>query len=509
MPQPYTGLTLAFLTFVLSMANVMEVLDLTIANVAIPTITGDLAVAPSQGAWVITSYAVANAITVPLAGWFAGRFGQVRIYATMIACFTGASLLCALAGSLEMLVAFRVLQGAAAGFMVPLSQALLLSNFPPQKRGMALAIWVMTITVAPIIGPLLGGWITDNYHWSWIFLINLPFGVFASITTWLMLRDRDTPIRKLPVDWTGIALIVLWVGCLQILLDKGNELDWFHSGFIVALGVVAAFGFALFLAWELTETHPVVDLDLFRFRNFRSGVVTVSLGYALFFAGVILLPLWLQTQLGYTSQWAGYALAPGGVFAMLFAPVVGRAHRQGRRPEAARHGRLPHLRRHRVLALDLHYRDRLRHRLAAAMAAGRRRRLLLRAAVFHQPERHSARAHRQRHGAAEFPAHDARQLRRLDHHRGLGPPPVDPPHPADRARQCLRYAGPRHDRPADGDGHEHGQRLRADQPHGRQPGLHAGDQRRVLGDHHPVRPADRAAVDHQAAVRGVPRGALR
>ena len=328
-PQPYTGLTVAFLTFVLSMANVMEVLDLTIANVAIPTITGDLAVSPSQGAWVITSYAVANAITVPLAGWFAGRFGQVRIYAVMIACFTAASLLCALARSLEMLVAFRVLQGAAAGFMVPLSQALLLSNFPPQKRGMALAIWVMTITVAPIIGPLLGGWITDNYHWSWIFLINLPFGVFASIATWLMLRDRDTPVRKLPVDWTGIALIVLWVGCLQILLDKGNELDWFHSGFIIALGVIAAFGFALFLAWELTERHPVVDLDLFRFRNFRSGVVTVSVGYALFFAGVILLPLWLQTQLGYTSQWAGYALAPGGVFAVLFAPVVGRAIGKG------------------------------------------------------------------------------------------------------------------------------------------------------------------------------------
>jgi len=328
-PAPYTGLTLAFLTFVLSMANVMEVLDLTIANVAIPTITGDLGVSPSQGAWVITSYAVANAITVPLAGWFSARFGQVRIYATMIALFTGASLLCALATSLTTLVAFRVLQGAAAGFMVPLSQALLLSNFPPQKRGMALAIWVMTITVAPIIGPLLGGWIADNYHWSWIFLINLPFGVFASITTWLMLRDRDTGTRKLPVDWTGIALIVVWVGSLQILLDKGNELDWFHSGFIVGLGVIAALGFALFLAWELHEKHPVVDLDLFRFRNFRAGVVTVSVGYALFFAGVILLPLWLQTQMGYTSQWAGYALAPGGVFAVLFAPVVGRAIGKG------------------------------------------------------------------------------------------------------------------------------------------------------------------------------------
>ncbi len=213
--------------------------------------------------------------------------------------------------------------------MVPLSQALLLGNFPPQKRGMALAIWVMTITVAPIIGPLLGGWIADNYHWSWIFMINLPFGIFASIATWLMLRDRDTETRRVPVDWTGIALIVVWVGSLQVMLDKGNELDWFHSDFIIGLGVVAALGFALFLAWELYEKHPVVDLDLFRFRNFRSGVVTVSVGYALFFAGVILLPLWLQTQMGYTSQWAGYALAPGGVFAVLLAPVVGRAIGKG------------------------------------------------------------------------------------------------------------------------------------------------------------------------------------
>ena len=328
-PRPYTGLTLGFLTFVLSMANVMEVLDLTIANVAIPTITGDLAVSPSQGAWVITSYAVANAITVPLAGWFAARYGQVRVYATMIALFTAASLLCALANSLELLVTFRVLQGAAAGFMIPLSQALLLGNFPPQKRGMALAIWVMTITVAPIVGPLLGGWITDNYHWSWIFLINLPVGIFASAATWLMLRDRDTETRRVPVDWTGIALLVLWVGSLQILLDKGNELDWFNSGFIVALGVLAALGFVLFIAWELTDAHPVVDLNLLRFHNFRSGVVTVAMGYALFFAGIILLPLWLQTQLGYTSLWAGYALAPSGVFAVLFAPLVGRAIGKG------------------------------------------------------------------------------------------------------------------------------------------------------------------------------------
>jgi len=323
-----------FLTFVLAIANMMEVIDLTIANVAIPTITGDLAVAANQGAWIITSYAVANAITVPLAGWFAQRFGQVRMYAVMIACFTAASLLCALAASLETLITFRVLQGAAAGFMVPLSQALLMNSFPPAKRAMGMAIWAMTITIAPIIGPILGGWIADNYHWSWIFLINIPVGIFASIATWLLMRDRDTPTRKLPVDRVGIVLLVVWVGSLQVILDKGNELDWFNSGFIVALAVIAALGFALFLAWELTEEHPVVDLSLFRFHNYRYGILSLGLGFSLFFASLILVPLWLQTQMGYTSQWAGYATAPGGVFAVLLSPLAARAMTRGVDPRA-------------------------------------------------------------------------------------------------------------------------------------------------------------------------------
>jgi len=328
-PAPYTGGMLWFLTFVLAIANMMEVIDLTIANVAIPTITGDLGVAANQGAWIITSYAVANAITVPLSGWFATRFGQVRMYALMIAGFTLSSLLCALAGSLEVLVVTRVLQGAAAGFMVPLSQALLMNSFPPAKRAMGMAIWAMTITIAPIIGPILGGWITDNYHWSWIFLINIPVGIFASVATWLLMHDRDTPTQKVPVDGVGIALLVLWVGCLQVILDKGNELDWFNSSFIVALAVVGVLGFALFLAWELTEAHPVVDLSLFRFHNYRRGILALGLGFSLFFASLILVPLWLQTQMGYTSLWAGYATAPGGVFAVLLSPFVARLMGRG------------------------------------------------------------------------------------------------------------------------------------------------------------------------------------
>jgi DHA2 family multidrug resistance protein len=323
-PAPFTGGRLALLTFVLAMANMMEVLDITIANVSIPTIAGDLGVSPNQGTWVLTSYTVANAITVPITGWLAGRLGQVRVFASAIALFTTASACCGLAQSLEMLIAFRIVQGAVAGFMVPLSQALLINNFPPEKRGTGLAIWAMTIVVAPIIGPILGGWNTDNFHWSWIFLINIPVGIFASIAVWQMLGDRETPTRKLPVDRIGIALIVLWVGALQLMLDKGNELDWFNDSFIVALACVAAVGFVVFLVWELTDEHPVVDLALFRYRNFRNGVVALSLGFAAFFGTTILLPLWLQTQLDYTPGWAGLALAPSGLLAVLLSPVVGK-----------------------------------------------------------------------------------------------------------------------------------------------------------------------------------------
>ncbi len=315
---------LTLLTIVLAMANLMEVLDISIANVSIPTISGDLGVSANQGTWVITSYTVANAITVPITGWLSTRFGQVRVFATAIALFTVASLMCGLASSLEFLIAFRLIQGAVAGFMVPLSQALLMNNFPPDKRGMALAVWVMTIVIAPIIGPILGGWITDNYHWSWIFLINIPVGIFACFTIWQMLGDRETPRRIVPVDSIGIGLLVVWVGCLQLMLDKGNELDWFNDPFITCLAVVAVVAFVIFMIWELTDEHPVVDLALFKHRNFRNGVIALALGFAGFFATTILLPLWLQTQLNYTAGWAGLVLAPGGVLALILSPLVGK-----------------------------------------------------------------------------------------------------------------------------------------------------------------------------------------
>ncbi len=320
----YTGAMRFILTMILALANLMEVLDITIANVSIPTITGEMGAAPSQGAWIITSYAVANAITVPITGWLAERIGQVRLFVSAIVLFTAASFLCAMAVSLPMLITFRVVQGAVAGLMIPLSQSLMMMNYPPEKRSMAIAIWAMTVTVGPIIGPILGGWITSNYHWSWIFLINIPVGLFAAFGTWQLLSDHETPTKRVPIDYLGVVLLVLWVGSLQIMFDKGNELDWFGSRFIVGLAVTAVIGFTFFLVWELNNDHPIVDLTLLANRNFTLGVLTLSLGFALFFGMTLLLPLWLQTQLGYTSEWAGFVLAPGGIFAVLLSPVVGK-----------------------------------------------------------------------------------------------------------------------------------------------------------------------------------------
>ena len=310
----------------LSAATFMTVLDITIANVAVPTIAGNLGVSATQGTWIITSYAVATAIAVPLTGWLTTRFGQVRLMAGAILLFSAASLLCGLAPNIESLIAFRVLQGLVAGPMVPLSQALLLASFPRERAGFALALWSITALVAPITGPLIGGWITEEATWPWIFYINVPVGLLAAALTWQIYRTRESPTRRVPVDVVGLALLVIWVAALQILLDKGKELDWFASGRIVALACVALVGFALFLAWELVDNpHPIVDLSLFADRNFSSGTVAISIGYGVFFATMVLLPLWLQTVMGYTQTWSGLMIAPLGFLAVLLAPLVGRS----------------------------------------------------------------------------------------------------------------------------------------------------------------------------------------
>ncbi|QCX48389.1 DHA2 family efflux MFS transporter permease subunit [Ralstonia pseudosolanacearum] len=321
---PLTGAKLAIGTVALSLATFMNVLDSSIANVSIPAISGDLGVAPNQGTWVITSFAVANAISVPLTGWLTQRFGQVRLFVTSILLFVLSSWACGLAPNMSALIAARILQGAVAGPMIPLSQSLLLSTYPPAKSSMALALWGMTTLVAPIMGPIFGGWISDNMTWPWIFYINIPVGILAAYATWVIYKDRESPTRALPIDRIGLALLVIWVGSLQLMLDRGKELDWFNSAEIVTLTVVAVVGFAFFLAWELTEEHPVVDLTLFKGRNFSAGVVAISVAYGLFFGNLVILPLWLQTIVGYTATDAGLVMAPVGIFAILLSPVIGK-----------------------------------------------------------------------------------------------------------------------------------------------------------------------------------------
>jgi MFS transporter, DHA2 family, multidrug resistance protein len=321
---PLSGAKLAIGTVALSLATFMNVLDTSIANVSIPSIAGDLGVSPDQGTWVITSFGVANAISLPLTGWLTRRFGQVRLFTASIVLFVIASFLCALAPSLSLLILFRVLQGAVAGPMIPLSQALLLASYPKNRAGTALAMWSITTLVAPVVGPVLGGWITDNISWPWIFYINIPVGIAAAFVTWSLYRHRDTPTARVPVDAVGLGLLMIWVGALQVMLDKGKDLDWFNSVTIVTLACVVAVGLAVFLIWELTEEHPIVDLSLFRLRNFWVSTLAMLFAYGLFFGNVVLLPLWLQQYMGYTATLAGEVLAPVGLLAIILSPVVGR-----------------------------------------------------------------------------------------------------------------------------------------------------------------------------------------
>ncbi|MBT2324502.1 DHA2 family efflux MFS transporter permease subunit [Variovorax paradoxus] len=320
---PLEGSARLWGTIALSAATFMNVLDTSIANVSLPAISGDLGVSSTQGTWVITSFAVANAIAVPLTGWLTQRFGQVRLFMASVLLFIISSWLCGLAPNMTTLIAFRALQGFVAGPMIPLSQTLLLSSYSKAKAGLAMAMWSMTTLVAPVMGPLLGGWITDNISWPWIFYINIPVGLLAAGITWGIYHKRESTTRKVPIDAIGLGLLVLWVGSLQLMLDKGKELDWFHSAEIVTMAVVAVVGFAFFLVWELTDKHPVVDLSLFKRRNFWSGALATAVAYGLFFGNVVILPLWLQQYMGYTATQAGMIMAPVGLLAIVFSPIVG------------------------------------------------------------------------------------------------------------------------------------------------------------------------------------------
>ncbi|AMB80538.1 MULTISPECIES: DHA2 family efflux MFS transporter permease subunit [Pseudomonas] len=320
--------SLVLATIGLSLATFMQVLDTTIANVALPTISGNLGVSSEQGTWVITSFAVSNAIALPLTGWLSRRFGEVKLFLWATVLFVLASFLCGISTSMPELVGFRVLQGLVAGPLYPMTQTLLIAVYPPAKRGMALALLAMVTVVAPIAGPILGGWITDSYSWPWIFFINIPIGFFAVMVVRQQLKARPVVITRQPMDYVGLITLIIGVGALQIVLDKGNDLDWFESNFILMGTALSVVALAAFIIWEMTDKHPIVNLRLFAYRNFRIGTIVLVLGYAGFFGINLILPQWLQTQMGYTATWAGLAVAPIGILPVLMSPFVGKyAHK--------------------------------------------------------------------------------------------------------------------------------------------------------------------------------------
>ena len=322
--QPRTGLSLWGIGILLAMANFLAVLDMSIANVSVPTIAGNLGASSSQGTWVITSYAVAEAIMVPLTGWLATRFGAVRVFVSAMLGFAMFSALCGMSSTLNMLVFFRVMQGFCGGPLMPLSQTLLMRIFPKDKQPMAMGLWAMTTLTAPIFGPMLGGVLCDNLGWQSIFWINVPIALICAPILYGLLRKQETERVRVRVDAIGLGLLVLWVGALQLMLDLGKEHDWFASPMITGLGVTAVIGFGAFMIWELTEEQPIVDLRVFRHRGFAAACLTLPLAFAAFQASNVLVPQWLQANMGYTATWAGYISGATGILAVVGAPLTAK-----------------------------------------------------------------------------------------------------------------------------------------------------------------------------------------
>jgi MFS transporter, DHA2 family, multidrug resistance protein len=308
-------------------AAFMEVLDTSIANVALPYIGGNLGASTDQSTWILTSYLVSNAIVLPISGWFSSLLGRKRFFMVCLTIFTISSLLCGVAPSLGAIIIFRILQGAGGGGLQPLAQAILADTFPPEKRGLAFALYAVTVIVAPTIGPTLGGWITDNYSWRWIFFINLPVGILALLLVYRLIDDPPWAKRKAGIasriDYIGISLLVLGVGALQIMLDKGQEDDWFGSNFITTLAILAVVGLVSLVIWELYSKSPIIDVRMYRNLNFvQANIMIFILGLVLF-AALVMLPLFLQSLLGYTAQSAGLVLSGGGLFLLFMTPVIG------------------------------------------------------------------------------------------------------------------------------------------------------------------------------------------
>lgn len=308
----------------LAVSNFMVMLDLTIANVSVPHIAGNLGITLEQGTWIITSYAIAEAVCVPLTGWLAQRFGTVRVYLLAMAGFGVFSLFCGMSVTLGMLVAARIGQGLCGGPIMPMSQALMMRVFPAEQRPAAMGMWAMTVIMAPALGPLMGGYITDHWTWHWIFLINVPISILCVGLAYVLLSSLETPVRKVPIDRIGLALLVFWIGCVQIMLDVGRQHAWFEDWKIVALAIGGGLGFILFVIWEITDDHPVVELRIFRHRGYTVTLVTMSLGFTAFFAGVVAVPQWLQTTMGYTAFDAGQIVAFQAMVALCSAPLVAK-----------------------------------------------------------------------------------------------------------------------------------------------------------------------------------------
>ncbi len=303
----------------------MEVLDTTVVNVSLPHIAGSLSSSNDEATWTLTSYLVANAIILPMTGWLAGRFGRKRLLLMSVTGFTVASFMCGLAPTLPFLILCRVIQGACGGGLQPLSQAILLESFPAEKRGQAMAFWALGIVVAPMLGPVAGGWLTDNYSWRWVFYINVPIGVIALILTQVFIFDPPYLRReKTGIDYWGIGLLAVGIGSLQIMLDKGQEDDWFGSRFIMTLCVLAVAGLGGLIIRELMAKHPVLDLTVFKYRSFAIGTFLMTfIGFVLY-GSTVLLPLLMQVVLGYTATHAGITNLPRGLASFLIMPIVGR-----------------------------------------------------------------------------------------------------------------------------------------------------------------------------------------
>jgi DHA2 family multidrug resistance protein len=323
-PQPRPQVNPWIVAVAVMFATFMEVLDTTVVNVSLPHIAGSLSVSVDEAAWALTSYLVANAIILPMTGWLANFFGRKRILTAAVFGFTAASFLCGLAQSLPMLIFFRVVQGATGGALQPLSQAVMLEAFPPKDRGKAMAFWGLGIVVAPMLGPVIGGYLTDNFSWRWVFYINLPVGLASVIMTRLFIFDPPYIRRQSSgIDYWGIGMLALGVGALQVLLDKGQEEDWFASKFIATLAFLAAAGIVAFVIRELRTRAPVVQLRVFKVSTYSAGVFLMTMVGFVLYGSMLLLPIFLQTLLGYSAMDAGIAMAPRGLGSFLMMPVVG------------------------------------------------------------------------------------------------------------------------------------------------------------------------------------------